>query len=105
MLKGLMKAVAKREGQFSKGADVPLSFRGNELAGETGELCNDIKKLERLRLGMVGGKDTTENLKDEIGDVIICVCLIAMQLNIDLEEAVISKFNKTSDKHGLTVKI
>lgn len=37
---------------------LPLSFRAAELAGEAGEACNEIKKLERERLGLVGGRRT-----------------------------------------------
>ncbi|MFG1227166.1 MazG-like family protein [Xanthobacter wiegelii] len=78
-----------------------LSFRGNELAGEVGEACNVIKKIERAANGWRGSKDTIEHLTEELADVIICVDLIAMRFHIDLSEAVIKKFNATSEKYGL----
>lgn len=78
-----------------------LSFRGNELAGEVGEVCNVIKKLERERLGWRGSRDTVEHLAEELGDVVICASLIAISAGIDLDESVIAKFNATSEKVGL----
>jgi NTP pyrophosphatase (non-canonical NTP hydrolase) len=49
-----------------------LAYKGNELAGEAGEACNVIKKLERERLGMPGSRDTVAHLAEELADVIIC---------------------------------
>ncbi len=82
-----------------------LSFRGNELAGEVGEACNIIKKLDRERMGVAGSRATIEQLQEELADVIICVDLIAMELGIDLKAAVRAKFNKTSGQRGLKTKL
>lgn len=84
---------------------ISLSFRGNELAGEVGEACNELKKIERHNLGLPGGKEDKTGLTEELADVIICVDLLAMSMGIDLGEAVRDKFNKTSDKYGLTTKL
>lgn len=54
-----------------------LSFWGVELAGEVGEACNIIKKIERERLSLRGSRATMQDLADELADVIICVDLIA----------------------------
>jgi NTP pyrophosphatase (non-canonical NTP hydrolase) len=78
-----------------------LSFRGNELAGETGEVCNVIKKLERERQGWRGSRDTKDHLAEELADVVICADLIAIAAGIDLDAAVTAKFNATSEKVGL----
>lgn len=94
-----------RHVEWAKGNDIPLSFRGVELAGEVGEACNEIKKLERTRIGIAGGKEGLADLKEELADVLICVDLIAMDLEIDLGEAVRSKFNKTSEKLGLKTRL
>lgn len=82
-----------------------LSFRGNELAGEVGEACNELKKIERFNLGLPGGKEDKSGLTEELADVMICVDLLAMSLGIDLGEAVRNKFNKTSAKYGLTTTL
>lgn len=79
--------------------DTPLSFHATELGGEAGEVLNDIKKLERLRMGLPGGKDTSENLAGELADVVICADILARKLGIDLGEAVRSKFNEVSERH------
>ncbi len=102
--KTLRKANLLRDPEW--GTDyVSPSFRGVELAGETGEACNEVKKLERTRLGMVGGKTDTKGLEDELADVVICADLIDMDFGIDLGAAVRNKFNKTSDKHGFKTRI
>jgi NTP pyrophosphatase (non-canonical NTP hydrolase) len=80
---------------------VSLLFRATELAGEAGELCNAIKKLERERLGVKGTKATLEQVAEEIADVVIAADLLAMQFNISMAEAVQAKFNATSKKYKL----
>lgn len=105
MLKKLREANIIRAKEWAPGVHLDLSFKGNELAGEVGEACNIIKKMERQRLGLAGGKVDIEGLTEELADVIICVDLIARSLDIDLEEAIVAKFNKTSDKMGLSTKL
>lgn len=82
-----------------------LSFRGNELAGETGEACNVIKKIERERHGWRGSRANVDQLAEELADVVIVADLIATQCGIDLSKAVIDKFNATSDKNRISVRI
>lgn len=102
------------------------SFRGNETAGEIGEaieavldtlgytaalaaaggrVSNLIKKLERERLGIAGSRATVDQVKLELGDVVICAHLVAMQYGFDLEPEVIAKFNATSEKMGLSTRL
>lgn len=104
-LRELRVANKKRHIEWANGADIPLSFRGLELAGEAGEVCNELKKIERTRLGMVGGKSGMQDLQEELADVIVCVDLIAMDLGIDLGDALREKFNKTSEKYGLVTML
>jgi len=82
-----------------------LSFRGNEIAGEVGEACNVIKKIERERHGWRGSRATKEQLAEEIADVIICCSLISIEAGFDLSTAVKNKFNSTSQKYELPVFI
>ncbi len=96
---------AKQGGGKEETLHVSLSFRGNELAGEVGEACNVIKKMEREMLGLRGSRATKKQLADELADVLICVDLIAMDQDIDLGDAVIRKFNATSDKYELRTKM
>ena len=94
----------KRQDEWDSDNQISLSYRGNELAGEVGEACNIIKKLERERLGIRGSRADKTQLAEELADIIICVDLIAMHEDIDLAQAVAKKFNATSEKYGLKSK-
>lgn len=97
----LRRANIARQIEWDTGTEkVSALFKTTEAAGEFGEMCNVVKKLERERLGMKGSRDTVEHLAEEMADVIICVDLIAEYYGIDLWQAVRSKFNKTSEKNG-----
>jgi len=80
-----------------------LLFRATELGGEVGEALNVIKKMNRDRdvPGHLSHADGVPLLEDELADVIICVDRVAEVYGIDLWDAVVTKFNKTSRKHGL----
>lgn len=101
----LRAANLARQAEWDVNGQITLSYRGNELAGEVGEACNIIKKLERERLGIKGSRANLADLAEELADVIICADLIAMQLGIDLDRAVAEKFNKTSEKVGLATRM
>ena len=94
-----------RQSEWDKDGKLTLSYRGNELAGEVGEACNVIKKIERERLNIRGSRDTLEHLAEELADVIICVDLICLFEGIDLAVAVRKKFNATSEKVGLKTRL
>ncbi len=101
----LREANKMRQKEWDEDNQISLSYRGNELAGEVGEACNLIKKLERERLGIRGSRTTVEELAEELADVIICADLIAMQEGIDLEKSIRDKFNATSEKYGLKTRM
>lgn len=100
-LNTLRAANVQRQKEWDVDNQITLSYRGNEMAGEAGEVCNVIKKLDRERMGIRGSRDTVEHLAEELADVIICVDLIAASMNIDLAGAVAAKFNGTSAKQKL----
>jgi NTP pyrophosphatase (non-canonical NTP hydrolase) len=104
-LRDLRKANYARQQEWDPDDSITLAYRGNELAGEVGEACNVIKKLERERIGIRGSRVTKEMLAEELADVLICVDLIAMHVGIDLYEALRQKFNATSEKYGLTTRM
>ena len=101
----LRDANAARQKEWDKDNNITLSYRGNEMAGEVGEACNIIKKLERERLGVRGSRATREQLAEELADVVICADLIAMSEGINLDKAVVQKFNSTSEKVGLNTRL
>lgn len=84
---------------------VSASYRGLELGGEVGECQNVVKKLERERMGIKGSRATLEDLKKEIGDVVICAALLAGKYGLSTEECVRLAFNKTSEQIGLTSRL
>jgi NTP pyrophosphatase (non-canonical NTP hydrolase) len=101
----LRAANAARQREWDTDNQITLAFRGNELAGEVGEACNIIKKLERERMGIRGSRSNLSELAAELADVVIVADLIAMQAGIDLEAAIRDKFNATSEKVGLKTRI
>lgn len=85
--------------------DPGAEFHFIEMGGEAGEALNKFKKLLRHRKGMVGGCPDLEPIADELGDVVICAALCAIDLGLDLGEIVARKFNKTSEKHGFPQRL
>ncbi|KAB1068865.1 MazG-like family protein [Methylobacterium planeticum] len=104
-LAALHRANIERRAEWCPDQVPDLSFRGNELAGETGEACNVIKKLERERQGWRGSRASLSDLAEELADVVICADLCAVTAGIDLAAAVVAKFNATSEKQGLATKL
>jgi NTP pyrophosphatase (non-canonical NTP hydrolase) len=105
-MRDLRTANTARDKEWNTGNErTSLAFRGVELAGEVGEACNIIKKMERERIGIRGARATLEELAEELADIVICADLIAMDVGIDLDAAIARKFNITSQKYGLTTRM
>lgn len=72
--------------------------------GELGEAANVAKKLNRVRDGIPGNTQTAGELRaalaDELADTFIYLDLLAQSQGIDLQAAILAKFNKTSAKIG-----
>lgn len=94
-----------RQAAWTGGETVSSLFRATELAGEVGEACNVVKKLERERSGWRGSRATVDDLAAELADVVICADLLALAEGIDLDAAVAAKFNATSEKVGLPQRL
>ncbi len=101
----LRNANQSRQKEWDPANAMTGAYRGNELAGEVGEACNVIKKLERERLGRPGSRASVGDLAEELADAIICIDLIAMHYGINLADAVAHKFNLTSAKVGLFTRL
>lgn len=104
-LKTLREANTARQKLWDTDSRITIEYRAMEMAGEAGEACNAIKKLVRERLGIKGSRTTLEDVAEELADICICVDLLAMDLGLDMEKAVAMKFNKTSEKVGLPVRL
>jgi len=74
------------------------------VTGEVGETANIIKKLNRVRDGIPGNTQTEEELRQalrlELADVFCYLDLLATSLGVSLEDAVIEKWNLTSQRIG-----
>ena len=100
----LRRANEIRDAEWYTGG-VSLSFRVMEVLAEAGELASEVKKLERHRLGFLGGSADRSNTANELADVIIAVDQLAMALNIDIAAAISKKFNATSVRYGLSTRL
>lgn len=65
---------------------------GCALSGEVGELCNYLKKRRR------GDKIAKEALSHEVCDIITYLSLLCHKIDIDMEDAIVGKFNKVSKR-------
>ena len=73
----LRSANIARQIEWDANGSITGVYRAIELAGEAGEACNVVKKLERERLGLPGSRETVEHLAEELADVFICLDLLA----------------------------
>ena len=99
--------VARAREDFKTYDNAGVLYFTTAAAGELGELCNLIKKLERAK---VGGPDightsklkdiTPEKLEDEFGGLLIYIDLLASFFNVDLDAAIIKTFNRVSAEIG-----
>jgi NTP pyrophosphatase (non-canonical NTP hydrolase) len=103
-----LNATRAAEG-FKTYKNVPITYWTTALAGEVGELCNMIKKMERVAHGGIDGGTTytaanikKADLQEEIGGIAIYLDLLASLLGISLQEAIIETFNSKSYKYNLT---
>lgn len=89
----LRRANTDRQAEWPGGDRVDLYFRAMELAGEAGELVNLLKKQVRLDRDISGTTETQEALtlaiRDEIGDVAVCLDLVGMEFPCALDTAAV----------------
>ena len=71
-------------------ADWPEMQYGCAIAGETGELCNLLKKVGR------GDDIANDDIRREVGDIVIYLDLFCSMYGFTLEECIVYAFNKKS---------
>jgi NTP pyrophosphatase (non-canonical NTP hydrolase) len=78
------------------------------IVGELGEAANIVKKLNRVRDGVPGNKQTPEELRRklalELADTFIYLDLICQREGVDLSRAVAEAFNAKSREIGYGVE-
>lgn len=72
------------------------------IVGELGEYANLRKKYER---GDITGKEFMEAAAKELADVQTYLDILALQLDIDLGDATIAKFNEVSERVGSSIRL
>ena len=72
---------------------------GCALSGEVGELCNFLKKMSR------GDKIPKKHLAHEVADIMTYLSLLSDALDIEMEDAIIEKFNIVSKRWGSKFKL
>lgn len=104
-LERLREANKERNIEWAQGDVLDALFFAVEFAGEAGEVSNEVKKLVREDRGWRGSRTTIQKLAEEMADAVITLDNLASIYGIDLREAVIAKFNKTSEKVGLSQRL
>lgn len=74
------------------------------VAGETGELCNVIKKVHRGDYTL-DEANKQELISDEAADIVIYLDILCQRAGLDLAAAIVNKFNKSSKKIGSPIEI
>lgn len=97
----LRRVSAARTAAWAEGEEIDELFHAIELGGEVGEVLNVVKKLYRERRGWRGSRADIAKLREEIGDVLICLDKVAAHYGIDMAEAATDKFDATSRSVGL----
>ena len=93
-------ATAGEEGEMAEALlDFVVANRINRSLGLAGDL---IKKLNRKEVGL---DDIREKLAKEMADVVTYLDILAYRCDINLAQAVYTKFNQVSDRVGSPIKI
>jgi len=81
------------------------------MAGEAGEVCNAVKKLNRIDKGVQQAKGPKSRaaaiaaVAQEIGDTFLYLDLLAQRLGIDMAQAIADTFNRVSKREGFPERI
>ncbi len=99
-----LKRCEATDGFNHKLTDWSLSDWFTATLGELGEAANVAKKLNRIRDGIPGNKETKSELIDklarELADVFIYLDLLAQRAGVNLPDAVRATFNAKSIQIG-----
>lgn len=93
-----------KDGFNHKISDWSLSDWMTATMGELGTAAKIAKKLNRVRDGIPGNVEATDDLwaalADELADTFIYLDLLAQSQGISLQEAVADRFDRTSEEIG-----
>ena len=98
-----------RNGFNHKLTDWSLSDWMTAIMGEIGEAANVVKKLNRIRDGIPGNKETEDELRTklarELADTFIYLDLTFQRLGLNLGEVVADVFNAKSGQIGSSIRV
>jgi NTP pyrophosphatase (non-canonical NTP hydrolase) len=84
----------------------------NAMCGEAGEAANVVKKIRRHETGLAAlgqpvppVEELMAQLGDELADVVCYLVLVADHYGIDLPAALVSKFNRVSERQGFPERL
>lgn len=90
----------------------------NAMCGEAGEAANVVKKIRRHETGIRGGPRMRERPPDprdrealirvlgaELADTFLYLDLLCDYYDIDLQQAIVGKFNRVSDEMGFSQRL
>lgn len=79
---------------LNAGEIIPIMYCVLGLAGESGEVAEQVKKSWRNNMEITD--DRREKIKDELGDVLWYAAQLATELDLDLEEIAENNLEKLS---------
>lgn len=90
----------KAVGKFKKVLPNPHVYSALALAGEAGEVANEMKKVLRASERCFWTYPQRERLLDEMGDVLWYLASLSEDLDSDLDEVAIRNCDKLRERHG-----
>lgn len=75
------------------------------LGISVGRVCNTLKKLERERRGWPGSRSSLDQLASQLEDLTTLLASVVDHFEIDVDQAVARKFNRTSQAVGLKSRL
>lgn len=90
-------------------ADWSLSDWMTAITGELGEAANVVKKLNRVRDGIPGNRETPDELRDklvrELADVFIYLDLMFQRVGVNAGLVIAKVFNEKSEQIGSSIRV
>jgi NTP pyrophosphatase (non-canonical NTP hydrolase) len=90
--------LAQHTAYFPK-TDPEYAYACMGLAGEVGELLNNLKKVHRDHCGNIP-TEMFPQLSEEVGDIFWYLCLVCNQLGISAEDCCIENLRRLVLKHS-----
>ena len=95
--------LAMRTAHHPTGSERALLYVGCALAGEAGEVANEIKKVSRDDHGLLSESRRLQIIK-EMGDTLWYLNSLANEIGTTLEEVAEANIAKVEERHGLVTK-